>query len=162
VHEQDRAEAFAFWNYGPELSRRFRALKIWLTLRYYGVRRIAGAIAEDNALAAYLAEQVEQATDFELLAAPQLSICCFRYVPDHLQRSPGAAGESTAELNAELDRLNTNIMNAVQRGGRAYLSSANIGGKFALRVCITNFRTSRRDIDETLAVIRDAAKKLAS
>ena len=159
VHEQDRAEAFAFWNYGPELSRRFRALKIWLTLRYYGVRRIAGAIAEDLALAAYLAEQVEQATDFELLAAPQLSIVCFRYVPEHLQ--PGA-GESTAQLHAELDELNTNIMNAVQRGGRAYLSSANIAGKFALRACITNFRTTRKDPDETLGIIREAAKELAA
>src|SRR6185503_12526585 len=161
VHEHDRAEAFAFWNYGPELSRRFRALKIWLTLRYYGVRRIAGAITEDIALAAYLAEQVEQATDFELLAAPQLSIVCFRYVPEHLQRSP-EAGESTAELNAELDELNTNIMNAVQRGGRAYLSSANIAGKFALRACITNFRTTRKDLDETLGIIREAAKELAA
>jgi aromatic-L-amino-acid decarboxylase len=159
VHEQDRAEAFAFWNYGPELSRRFRALKIWLTLRYYGVRRIASAIAQDIALAAYLAEQVEQATDFELLAAPQLSICCFRYVPEHLQP---AASESNAQLNAELDELNTNIMNAVQRGGGAYLSSANIGGKFALRACITNFRTTRSDIDATLEIIREAAKKLAA
>jgi len=159
VHEQDRAEAFAFWNYGPELSRRFRALKIWLTLRYYGVRRIAGAITEDIALAAYLAEQVEQATDFELLAAPQLSIVCFRYVPEHLQ--PGA-GESNAQLNAELDELNTNIMNAVQRGGRAYLSSANIAGKFALRACITNFRTTRADINATLGIIREAAKELAA
>jgi glutamate/tyrosine decarboxylase-like PLP-dependent enzyme len=162
VHEQDRSEAFAFWNYGPELSRRFRALKIWLTLRYYGVRRIAGAIAEDIALAAYLAEQVEQATDFELLAAPQLSICCFRYVPDHLQKSLGARRESSDELNAELDELNTNIMNAVQRGGRAYLSSANIAGKFALRACITNFRTTRADIDATLEIIRGAAKELAA
>jgi glutamate/tyrosine decarboxylase-like PLP-dependent enzyme len=160
VHEQDRAEAFAFWNYGPELSRRFRALKIWLTLRYYGVRRITGAISEDIALAAYLAKQIEQATDFELLAAPQLSICCFRYVPDHLQNLPGK--RESAQLDAELDELNTRIMHAVQRGGRAYLSSANIAGKFALRACVTNFRTTRADIDETLEIIREAAKQLAA
>jgi glutamate/tyrosine decarboxylase-like PLP-dependent enzyme len=123
------------------------------------VRRIAGAITEDIALAAYLAEQVEQAPDFELLAVPQLSIVCFRYVPDHLQ--PGA-GESNAQLNAELDELNTNIMNAVQRGAHAYLSSANIAGQFALRACITNFRTTCKDIDETLGIIRQAAKELAA
>ena len=154
VHEQNSDEAFAFWNYGPELSRRFRALKIWLTLRYYGTERIARAISEDIALAAYLGERLEAAPDFELLAAPVLSICCFRYVPEGVQAS--------ADSDLKLDQLNTNIMNAVQRGGRAYLSSATIAGKFALRVCITNFRTSRRDIDETLAVIRDAAKELAS
>jgi glutamate/tyrosine decarboxylase-like PLP-dependent enzyme len=148
VHEQNEVEAFAFWNYGPELSRRFRALKIWLTLRYFGVQRIARAISEDNRVAAYLGEQVEAAADFELLAAPELSICCFRYVP------PGLTSD------IELDQLNTQIMNAVQRGGRAYLSSATIEGKFALRACITNFRTSRADIDETLEIIREAAKGL--
>ncbi len=165
VHEQNADEAFAFWNYGPELSRRFRALKIWLTLRYYGVRRIAEAISEDNALAAYLGEQVEAATDFELLAAPELSICCFRYVPPALRLQLQAklrTGEDVAAINAELDQLNTNIMNAVQRGGRAYLSSATLRGKFALRACITNFRTTGADIDQTLEIIRDAARDLES
>jgi len=160
VHEQNAAEAFAFWNYGPELSRRFRALKIWLTLRYYGVRRVRSTIAEDVAMAAYLAERIGAASDFELLAAPQLSICCFRYVPESLAtqlESLAASGESSTEINDQLDQLNTNIMNAVQRGGRAYLSSASIRGKFALRVCITNFRTTRADIDETLEIIREAA-----
>jgi glutamate/tyrosine decarboxylase-like PLP-dependent enzyme len=158
VHEQDADEAFAFWNYGPELSRRFRALKIWLTLRYYGVRRIAAAISEDNALAAYLGEKVAAATDFELLAAPELSICCFRFMPTSFRAKLRTAVEDDAAINAELDQLNTNIMNTVQHGGRAYLSSATIRGKFALRACITNFRTTRADIDQTLEIIRDAAR----
>jgi glutamate/tyrosine decarboxylase-like PLP-dependent enzyme len=149
VHEQNEAEAFAFWNYGPELSRRFRALKIWLTLRYYGVQRIARTISEDNLVAAYLGEQVKAAADFDLLAAPELSICCFRYVPS------GVLAET------DLDQLNTQIMNLVQRGGRAYLSSATIQGKFALRACITNFRTTRADIDQTLEIIREAARELS-
>lgn len=148
VLEQDADESFAFWNYGPELSRRFRALKIWLTLRYYGARRIAAAITEDNVLAGYLAELVEQAEDFELLAKPQLSICCFRYLPPRVNEQ---------EKEAELNRLNEKIMYEVQRGGRAYLSSATIHGKFALRACITNFRTTRADIEETLQIIREAA-----
>ena len=158
IHEQNEAEAFAFWNYGQELSRRFRALKIWLTLRYYGARRIARTITEDNAMAAYLGEQVEAATDFELLAAPELSICCFRYVPPAFQ-SHGQSNNDQVDATAdvELDKLNTQIMNAVQRGGRAYLSSATIRGKFALRACITNFRTTRTDIDQTLEIIREAA-----
>ena len=161
VHEQNEAEAFAFWNYGPELSRRFRALKIWLTLRYYGVERIARTISEDNAMATYLGEQVKAASDFELLAAPELSICCFRFVPPAFQTRQQSANETArAAGNAELDQLNTNIMNAVQRGGRAYLSSATVRGKFALRVCITNFRTTRADIDETLEIIREAAHEL--
>jgi glutamate/tyrosine decarboxylase-like PLP-dependent enzyme len=161
VHEQNEAEAFAFWNYGPELSRRFRALKIWLTLRYYGVNRIARTITEDNAIATYLGEQVEAATDFELLATPELSVCCFRYLPPAFQSRLQSGNEAAhTAVDAELDQLNTHIMNAVQRGGRAYLSSATIRGKFALRACITNFRTTRTDIDRTLEIIREAAKAL--
>ncbi len=140
-------EAFAFWDYGVELSRRFRALKVWLTLQYYGSRRIAQAISEDIALAAYLGESVSNAEDFELLAQVELSICCFRYVP--------RKGMS----DQELDQLNEKIMETVQKGGRTYLSNATVNGKFALRACITNFRTTKSDIDETIAVIRDAAKK---
>ena len=161
VHEQNADEAFAFWNYGTELSRRFRALKIWFTLRYYGVRRIGQSISEDNALATYLGEQVEAATDFEMLAAPELSICCFRYVPPALQAKLRKDGVDVT-IDAELDQLNTNIMNMVQRGGRAYLSSATIRGKFALRACITNFRTTRADLDQTLQIIREAAGDLES
>jgi aromatic-L-amino-acid decarboxylase len=159
VHEQDAGEAFAFWDYGMELSRRFRALKIWMTLRYYGSRRIGEAIAHDNALAQYLAERVEAADDFELLAPVELSICCFRYAPKGLREKLGSASAFEREqIAAELDELNTRIMLAVQRGGQAYVSNATIRGKFALRACITNFRTTRADIDKTLEIIRTASE----
>src|ERR1044071_8408345 len=106
THGYTDEEAFAFWDYGVELSRRFRALKVWLTLQYYGTRRIAEAIREDISLAAYLGELVSNADDFELLAPVELSICCFRYV--------------SAE-SSDLDKLNERIMEHVQKGGRAYL-----------------------------------------
>jgi glutamate/tyrosine decarboxylase-like PLP-dependent enzyme len=159
VHEQNAEESFAFWNYGPELSRRFRALKIWLTLRYYGTRRIARAMSEDNALADYLAQAIEKADDFELLAPPELSICCFRFVPTRLQLKLQSSGED-GDISSELDQLNNKIMLAVQRGGRAYVSSATLRGKFALRACITNFRTTRDDINQTLEIIREATHDL--
>jgi aromatic-L-amino-acid/L-tryptophan decarboxylase len=162
VHETAESESFAFWDYGIELSRRFRALKVWMTLRYYGARRIAEAITEDMAMAKYLAERVEADPEFELLAPVQLSICCFRYVPKSL-RTRLAAAENDGErddLNLQLNRLNERIMHKVQRGGRAYLSNAMLRGKFALRACIINFRTTRADIDLTLDVVRDAAREL--
>jgi aromatic-L-amino-acid/L-tryptophan decarboxylase len=148
THGYTDEEAFAFWDYGVELSRRFRALKVWLTLQYYGTRRIARAIGEDIALAEYLGEVVSSADDFELLAPVELSICCFRYV--------GARGMDDAELN----QLNERIMEHVQKGGRAYLSNATVNGRFALRACITNFRTTQADIDETVAAIREVAEEL--
>ncbi len=148
VHEQEEAEAFAFWDYGVELSRRFRALKIWLMLRYYGTRRVAAAIAKDNRLAAELGALVEAAADFELLAPVELSVCCFRYVP------PGAHSE------AELNELNARIMHSIQRGGRAYVSNVMLGGRYGLRACVTNFRTTSRDIRATLDIVREAAHTL--
>ena len=88
-----------------------------------------------------------------------MSICCFRFVPAEFHLRLQTTNEAArAAVDAELDELNTNIMNAVQRGGRAYLSSATIRGKFALRACVTNFRTTRADIDETLEIIREAAR----
>jgi aromatic-L-amino-acid/L-tryptophan decarboxylase len=135
------AESFAFWDHGIELSRRFRALKVWMTLRYYGADRIAAAIAEDIAMAAHLAELVEAAEDLELLAGPNLSICCFRHVP------PGVP-------EADLDGHNERLLDALQRDGRVYLSNAEIHGRFALRACVTNFRTTRDDIEQTVDVVR--------
>ena len=149
VHGLTEDAAFAYWDYGVELSRRFRALKVWLTLNYYGVRRLGEAIVEDNSLAAYLGELVSRSEDFELLAPVELSICCFRYAPSNVAES-------------ELDQLNEKIVAAVQKSGRAYLSNATVNGKFALRACITNFRTTKADIEETLSVVREAARSLAT
>jgi glutamate/tyrosine decarboxylase-like PLP-dependent enzyme len=159
VEEQSDEEAFAFWDYGIELSRRFRALKIWLMLRYYGTRRVAAAITADNALAFELGERIRASEDFELLAPPELSICCFRYLPLELgERLKPNNEEERVLVNSELDELNARIMRRVQRGGRAYLSNATIGGHYALRACITNFRTTSKDIDETLRIVREAAE----
>jgi len=146
VHGHSNDEAFAYWDYGVELSRRFRALKIWLTLSYYGARRIADAVTNDISLAAYMGELVFAADDFELLAPVELSICCFRYVP------PGQ--------HTDLDQLNERVMSRVQTSGRAYLSNATVNGHFALRACITNFRTTKSDIELTLETIRDAARDI--
>lgn len=161
VLEENPDESFAFWDYGMELSRRFRALKIWLTLRYYGVERLAAAISNDNSLAEYLAERIEQSDDFELLAPVELSICCFRYAPKRMrERLAASEAKEQALLERELDVLNQRIMLTVQRGGEAYVSNATIHGKFALRACITNFRTTRADIDKTLDIIRIATSAI--
>jgi aromatic-L-amino-acid decarboxylase len=137
-------ETYAFWDHGLELSRRFRALKLWATLRFYGARRLAAAIGEDIRLAAHLAELVTASEDFELLAGPGLSVCCFRHAPADLDEPA-------------LDAHNERILHALQRDGRVYLSNATIDGRFALRACITNFRTTRADVERVLGVVRELA-----
>ena len=155
-------EAFAFWDYGVELSRPFRALKVWAILRYYGARRVAASIAEDCALAEYLAGLVGAAEDFELMAPVTLGICCFRHVPAGVRRELEEAGseEERENVNARLDELNARVMQRVQRGGAAYLSNATLRGRFALRASITNFRTTRRDLRLTLDAVRRAAREV--
>jgi glutamate/tyrosine decarboxylase-like PLP-dependent enzyme len=159
VYEQQQDEAFAFWDYGTELSRRFRALKLWMTMKYFGVRRIAESIAEDCRLASYMAERVQASDDFELLAPVELSICCFRYLPPQIRSLETGSGD-VAETTLRLNNLNAAIMHSIQRGGRAYLSNANLRGQFALRACIVNFRTKRSDIDFTLDLVRETAEGL--
>lgn len=146
VFEREPDEAFAFWDHGPELSRRFRALKVWMILRRHGARAIGAAIAQDIALARHLADRVREAPDFELLAEPGLSVCCFRHVPADLR------GDEPA-----LARLNERLMTAIQRDGRAYVSNATVHGRFGLRACIVNFRTTPVDVEQILDIAREAA-----
>ena len=159
VFEREEDEAFAFWDYGTELSRPFRALKVWAMLSYYGSRRVSAAIEDDCALADYMSERVRASEDFELLAPATLGICCFRYVPEAARRELEAASDERERerINTRLDELNERVMLAVQRGGEAYLSNADLRGLFALRASVTNFRTTRRDIDLTLDAVRRAA-----
>jgi glutamate/tyrosine decarboxylase-like PLP-dependent enzyme len=139
--EQD--EAFVFWDYGPELSRPFRALDLWLLVRSVGARVLGEAIQENIACAKYFEELVRATPDFEMMAPVELSIFCFRYNPP--------------DFTGDLDALNERVMLALQRAGSSYLSNARIGGKFALRGCVVNYRTTRRDMEILLDDVRQAA-----
>ena len=141
----ERDEAFAFWDYGPELSRPFRALNLWLLLKYAGARRLGEAIENNIACAKYLERLVKASGDFEMLAPVELSIFCFRYAP------PGYAGD--------LDALNERLLVQLQRGGSSYLSNARIDGIFALRGCVLNYRTTERDMEILLDDVRRAASR---
>jgi aromatic-L-amino-acid decarboxylase len=157
VMERDPQEAFAFWDYGPELSRRFRALKVWMVLAHVGARALGEAIEANLDCARHLARLVEASPDFELLAPVELSIVCFRYLPPASRPSrPRSAAEERA-----LDRLNERVLVALQQGGRSYLSNATVGGRFALRGCVLNYRTTRSDMEALLDDVRRAAQEVS-
>ena len=141
-------EAFAFWDYGPELSRPFRALDLWLLLKSVGTLAIGEAIEDNIACAKYFADLVSSTDDFEMLAPVDLSIFCFRCRPR------GFIGD--------LDALNERVMLEVQRGGSSYLSNARVGGTFALRGCVLNYRTTKRDMEILLEDVRSAVRQVAS
>jgi aromatic-L-amino-acid/L-tryptophan decarboxylase len=144
---------FAFWDLGPELSRRFRALKIWFALKCHGAEALVAAIESNIAVARGLASAIHASDDFELLAPVPLSIVCFRYVPAALRPGDKGAGKSDQAIST----FNRALMVELQRDGAAYLSNAMIAGDFALRACIVNYRTTVADIDELLSAIRRVA-----
>jgi glutamate/tyrosine decarboxylase-like PLP-dependent enzyme len=153
VMHADPDEAFAFWEYGPELSRRFRALKVWMTLAHVGANAVGEAIESNLDCARYAAGLIADSAEFELLAPVELSILCFRYLPPSLR----SGRELTDAEERELDRLNQQIMLGVQRGGGSYLSNATVRGRFALRGCVLNYRTTRHDMEVMLRDVRRAA-----
>ena len=137
---------------GPQFSRGFWALKVWLSLLAHGRRAYARRISHDAALARYLGARVMERADFELVAPVGLSICCFRYVPPDLPEAEGR--------DAYLDLLNERLMTQTQQEGRVFFSNAVLGGRFVLRVCIVNFRTEAEDLDLVLDVAAEAGAAL--
>ena len=158
VLNQEADEAFAFWDYGPELSRRFRALKVWMMLKGVGLRALAQAIEKDLACARHFERLVKTSEDFEMLAPVELSIFCFRYVPPKLQRALANADEAErSRIEKQLDALNERLLTELQRDGSSYLSNARIGGRFSLRGCVMNYRTTLRDMEILLSDLRRVA-----
>jgi glutamate/tyrosine decarboxylase-like PLP-dependent enzyme len=132
--------------HGPQFSRGFWALKIWVSLLAHGRRAYAERISHDAALARYLGARAEEREDFERCAPVGLSICCFRYVPPDLSMvDPGTREEY-------LNRLNERLMTEIQLDGRVFVSNAILDGRFTLRACVVNFRTEAFDMDAVLDV----------
>jgi aromatic-L-amino-acid decarboxylase len=161
VLEQAPDEAFAFWDYGPELSRRFRALKVWMTLKGVGVRALGAAIEKDLACARHLERLVRASEDFEMLAPVELSIFCFRYVPPRFKRALASADEvERVRINEQLDAFNERLLIELQRDGSSYLSNARLRGRFSLRGCVMNYRTTLRDMEILLEDLRRVAGRV--
>jgi len=131
-------------DYGPDLSRSFKALKVWFTFQVYGASRLGAMMAETCDLALYLAERVVDDPDLELLAPVALNIVCFRYIGD------------------DADRINSEIVVGLQESGVAAPSSTTVDGKIAIRAAIFNHRTTRADIDRMVLAILQFGKSLRS
>ena len=160
VLEQEPDEAFAFWDYGPELSRRFRALKVWMMLKGVGLRALGEAIEKDLACAKHLERLVRASEDFEMLAPVELSIFCFRHVPPQLKHALASANEvERARIDEKLDASNERLLIELQRDGSSYLSNARLRGRFSLRGCVMNYRTTLRDMEILLDDLRRVAQK---
>ena len=130
-----------------QLSRNGKALKVWMSLKAYGMQRIRQMIQKDIDLAHYLADEVDKSDDFELASKSQLAVTCFRY---------------TGKLFRENDiaQMNQRLIPALEKDGRVFITGTKLKGKFVLRSCIINHRKQQKDIDYLLTVIRDVAQHI--
>lgn len=136
-------------DFGPDLSRGFRALKTWFTFKVHGAERMGAAIAHTCALARYLAARVQATPELELLAPVTLNIVCFRH-----------RGASAGAIDGDSDAFNGAIVADLHESGIAAPSTTTIGGQLAIRAAIVNHRTRAEDIDALLAgVLRFGAAR---
>ena len=147
VLSEDPIEGFAFFEESLELSRRFRALKLWLSLSYHGLNAFREAIRLNLTLAQRLAAAISAQPELELLAPVELSAVCFRY-------------RDGTEDESHLDEMNRQILKRVIERGKVYLSNATLNGQFCLRACITNHRTTADDVDRVIPEVLAAALHL--
>ncbi|MGA7733794.1 MAG: aspartate aminotransferase family protein [Chloroflexia bacterium] len=138
MEEYEDEPEINYHEYGMQNSRGFRALKVWLALRQVGREGYVGLMAEDIALTRMMYEAVKQEPDLEPYTC-DLSIATFRYVPPGLR-------DGGAEHEEYLNKLNSELVKKIQSSGELFITNAVIGGKFLLRACIVNFRTSADDV----------------
>jgi aromatic-L-amino-acid/L-tryptophan decarboxylase len=142
------AEALNYFDLGPQNSRGFRALKVWLALRQVGREGYVQMIGDDIRLSQRLAANVDAHEELELFTQ-NLSITTFRFVP----RDLGGCGQTDDDVDAYLDRVNEALVDELQRSGEAFVSHAIVNGRYVLRPCIVNFRTDTSDLDDLLRTV---------
>jgi aromatic-L-amino-acid/L-tryptophan decarboxylase len=143
----DRAMPVHDYNeYTPQLGRRFRALKLWIQLRWFGLEGLRRRIERHLDLAAWFALQVDAAPDWERLAPVPFATVCFRWRP--------SAWSGTEDA---LDAANAAIMDAVNRTGEVFLSHTRLAGRFTIRVSVGNLRTEARHVEGAWALLNEAA-----
>ncbi len=132
--------------YNLPLTKEFKALKVWMSLKAFGAKRIRREISRDIEKAAYLAGKAESHTELELMSPAPLSIVCFRY-------NPGDMNDN------ELDKLNDRIISDIEQDGRVFLTGTKIRGHSALRTCFINHRTEKQHVDRLVEVILELGRK---
>ena len=130
-----------------QLSRNAKALKVWMTIKAYGMIKLREMIQKDIDLADYLSSQVQGSSDFELKGRSQLAISCFQY--------KGALTDPSA-----IEEFNKKLIPALEADGRVFITSTRLYGEFVLRACLINHRKTKETTDYLLEVIRDVAKTI--
>jgi aromatic-L-amino-acid decarboxylase len=139
---RSHSDAVNLMDYGVQLGRRFRALKLWMVIRAFGAEGLATRIESHCALAREFASWVRAEPGWEVMAPVPFSTVCYRYAPD-----------GTSE--DERERMNAAILEHVNASGKAFISHTKLNGRYALRLAIGNIRTERRHVAEAWRLLRE-------
>ena len=145
---REQSDVVNLMDYGVQLGRRFRALKLWMVIRAFGAEGLAARLRAQMEMAREFAGWIDAAAEWERVAPVPFSLVCFRYAP------PGAS-------EAERGALNEAILERVNASGRVYLSHTKLGDRYVLRLAIGNMRTERRHVAEAWRLLQDAARAVA-
>ena len=147
----DKSATTNFYEFGLQNSRGFRALKVWIALQQVGRSGYEKMIGDDIELSKLLFELANFHPEMEAISQ-NLSITTFRYVP--LKKDGNQSGEEY------LNKLNEVLLNELQKNGEIFLSNAVVNGKYCLRCCIVNFRTTKKDIEEVIEIVAREGRKI--
>lgn len=148
----DDEPAVNYYEYGFQNSRGFKALKVWMALQQVGKNGYIKMITQNIELSKLLFEKAKEHPELEAVTQ-SLSISTLRYVP--------SSSSTPVEMdNTYLNTLNETLLNELQQEGKVFLSNAVVDGKYCLRACIVNFRTTKKDIEETIGIIVEEGKKV--
>jgi aromatic-L-amino-acid decarboxylase len=137
-----------YMDYGIQLGRRFRSLKLWFIIRYFGVEGIKNRIREHLDLTQELKKEIEKEKNFEIVAPIPFSVICFRFHPEGINDGP------------DLDTLNEKLMNVVNATGELFISHTKLNNQLVLRIAISGIRTEKRHVDRGWELITTKAKEL--
>ena len=136
-------------DYGVQLGRKFRALKLWFVIRYFGVAGMQARLREHCRLAKLFASWVEASSDWEMMAPMPFALVCFRAAPEGIS-------------DEDVDRLNEKIMNDINASGDAYLSHTRLNGKFTLRLSVGSIRVEERHLEKVWNLLGEHLKECVS
>jgi aromatic-L-amino-acid/L-tryptophan decarboxylase len=144
---KEDAEVENLMDYGIQLGRRFRSLKLWFVIRYFGVEGLAARIKNHIELAQEFAKWIDDEKDFERMAPVLFSTVCFRFNPEN-------------KSEEELNKLNERLLEVINSSGKIFLSHTKLKGKFAIRLTIGSIRHEQRHIEEAWELIKDSVRKI--
>jgi len=151
---EDRGGAdveFDFFRYGQMGTRRFNSLKLWMAMKFMGRKGYAETVERQIDLTKHLAERIDQLDEFERVSPVETAVCCFRFAPKAL----GGMNET------ELDALQGQVQQVIERSGEAWLTTTVLHGRRAFRVNVNSFLTEKRHIDELVELLQRSARQLA-